>query len=170
MGLLDQAASGRQIPLTVLMARFQARGMLGVMGVLQVAINDDQKSNFTFEDVTLHGLDQGNPARSMQLAELHIVKAECHVLAFDEMMGQDQTGLMPRQELIAAYTSHFVIQGNVHMGADTPVSDCIDANRSQFVGMTDVTIFPLFPAQAQVIQHAPLAFIHRTQVRMHHSV
>lgn len=166
--MLDQSQAGTTIPATVLTAGFQAQCTFSVMGMLQTFLNDDQKGVFTLHDVTLFGLEQGNPARSITTRDLFIGKQQCHLIAFQEIMSQEQTGLMPRIERLAVYTSHYVIQGDFHMGSDARPSDFIDTSRSQFVAATDVHIFPLFPAQTQVIQHAPLAYLHRTQARMHH--
>jgi hypothetical protein len=168
MTMLDQAQAATPIAATVLTAGFQVRCTLRVMGMLQTFINDDQKGVFTLHDVTLHGLEQGNPAVSMTARDLFIGKSQCQMIAFQDSMSQEQTGLMPRIEQLAVYTSHYVIQGNFHMGSDALVSDFIDTSRAQFIAATDVHIFPLFVAQAQVIQHAPLVYLHQSQVQLHH--
>ncbi|MBN1679775.1 MAG: hypothetical protein JW966_05750 [Anaerolineae bacterium] len=168
MGFFEQGAMVREMPVTVLLAGFQAKGMLPVFGMLQTYINDDTKSVFTIRNATLHGLEPGNPAVSMHLPELYVRKDQCHAVAFTETLSHDETGLMPRAERLAVYTSHFVIQGHYHMGADEMLSDFIDSAKSLFIGATDAFIFPLFKPQAAVIQQSPLVFIYRDVTRMHH--
>lgn len=171
MGLFEQSAgSGTPVPATVLTSGFQAHCTLNIMGMLQTFINDEQKGVFTLRQATLYGLETGNPAASINVPDLFVAKHRCHLIAFDQMMSHEHTGLMPRQERLAVYTTHYVIQGNFHLGSDALVSDFIDSSRAQFIGATDVHIFPLFRAQAQVIQFAPLVYVHRDQVQMHHAV
>lgn len=168
MGL--QGTNLKSIPVTVLTAGFQAICTMQVFGSLQVFLNDEQKPVFPLKQITLHGLEIGNPAASMNLEELFVRKDECQVLAFERMFSQEETGLMPRVEQLAAYTSHFVIQGGFHMGSDAPLGDFIGSSRSRFMGVTDAYVFPLFEPQAAIIQEAPLIFVYRDAVRMHHRV
>jgi hypothetical protein len=168
MGFLDQATTTRDLPVVVLLPGFQARCELQVYGMLQMFVNDDQKAVFPLRNVTLHGLEAGNPAVSMNLDEMFVVKAHCHALAFDTTLSQEDTGLMARIERLVVYTSHYAIEGDFHMGKDSPISDFIAGSRSQFVGATSVNIFPLFQPQAAVVQQVPLVFIHREAVQMHH--
>jgi hypothetical protein len=168
MGFLDQATTTRDIPITVLLPGFQARCVLQVYGMVQMFINDDQKAVFPLREVTLHGLEAGNPAISMNVGEVFALKAQCHALVFDAMLSHEDTGLMARIERLVVYTSHYAIEGDFHLGKDIPVSDFIAGSRSQFVGATNVNFFPLFQPQAAVVQQAPLAFIHRQVVQMHH--
>jgi hypothetical protein len=170
MGFLDQAAASKNIPSTVLVTGFQIQCVFTVMGLLQTFLNDEQKGTFTLSNATVYGLEAGNPAASIGVDTLYVRKNECQVIAFDQTFSHEETGLMPRQEHLAAYTSHFVIQGNFHMGSDSLLSDFIESSKSMFVGLTDAYIFPLFTAQAAVIQAAPLVFIHRDSVRFHHPI
>lgn len=169
MSFLDQG-SMKAMPAIVLLPGFQARGTLQVLGMVQTFLNDEQKSVFGLKDVALHGLETGNPAASMQLESLFIPKERCQVVAFETTLSQEQTGLMPRVEQIAAYTSHFVIQGEFHMGADTVVGDVIDSVRVMFLGVTNAQFFPLFRPQAAMIQQAPLVYVYRKAVQMFHMV
>ena len=170
MSFFDQVSTGKEIPATILLEQFQVRCQLAVIGMLQTFLNDDQKDVLSLHGVTMHGLDAGNPARSMQLQGLFAHKRSCHVVAFESAMSQEETGLLPRTERLAVYTSHYVIQGDFHMGPDALISDFIASSRAQFVGATNVQIFPLFQLQAAMIQEAPLVYVHRDTVRLHHIV
>ncbi len=170
MGFLGQASTMKELPVTVLMPGFQAQCMLQVLGMIQTFLNDEQRSVLPLKNVTLHGLEVGNPAASMQLEDLYVPKEHCQVIAFETLLSQEQTGLMPRKERMAVYTSHYVIQGNFHLGADNVVGDLVDAFRTFYLGATDVEFFPLFRAQAAITQRAPLAYVYRKGVRMFHAV
>jgi hypothetical protein len=168
MGFFEQSTAAQPYPVTALLSGFQAQCTLDVFGLLQTFLNDETKGTFTLKQVLLYGLEVGNPAASMSLSELYIRKDECHALAFDQALPHEQTGLMPRTEPVAVYTSHYAIQGGLHMGADALLADVIESSKSIFVGVTDAYIFPLFEAQTAVVQQAPLVFVYRGQVRMHH--
>ena len=168
MGFLDQASTMKEIPAVVLTAGFQAHCTMEVLGILQTFLNDEQKAVFALKDVTLYGLEAGNPARSMTLDELYVRKDVCHLIAFEQSFPQEETGLMPRIEQLAVYTSHFAIQGGFHMGSDSPLADFMESSKSQYVGVTDLQVFPLFQAQTAVIQQSPLAFVYRDAGVLHH--
>ena len=168
MSFFDHTANVREIAATVLMPGFMAEGTLQVRGMLQTYINDEQRPVMSLYDVSLYGLEQGNPARSVHVPELFVRKSVCQVIAFQETFSQEDVGLKPRLERLAAYTSHYVVQGNFHMGADALVGDFIEASKSWFLNVTDAAFFTLFPAQAGILSGAPLVFLHREAVRMHH--
>lgn len=170
MGFSGQSSTMQSIPVTVLLPGFQAHCMLQVFGMIQTFINDEQKSVFPLKQVALHGIEVGNPAVSMELEELVITKNRCHAIAFDTMLSQEQTGLMPHTERLAVYTSHYAIQGDFHMGMDTQISDLIDSVRVPFLAATDVQFFPLFRPQAALVSQSPLVYIYRRGVQMYHPV
>lgn len=168
MGFLDQVSSAREVQASVLMPEFQADCTLKIIGLLQTFLNDEQRDVFSLYDASFYGLRQGNPATSIQIPELFVHKTQCQAVAFRQMFEQNDMGLMPRSERLAIYTSHYVIQGDFYMGADSMIADFIHSSRVSYVAATDVSFFPLFAAQAAVVQHAPLVYIHKLAVRMHH--
>jgi hypothetical protein len=167
MGIFDGSHT-KSHQVTILLTGFQVQGTLIVFGMLQTFINDEQKDTFTVKDAVVHGLEEGNPAGSMQLPELFIPKTQCHALAFEATLSHEETGLLPRTESLAVYTSHYVMQGKYHMGSDALLSDFITVSKSSFIGVSNAYFFPLFRAQTSMIKQAPLVFIHRNTVRMHH--
>lgn len=170
MGILDQSSVTKQNPVTVLLPGFEVRCMLHSIGMMQTFLNDELKPTLTLHQASVLGLERGNPAASMSLPELYVRKSVCHMIAFEQMLSHEETGLMPRAEPLAIYTSDFVLQGKVHLGSEDRVHDFIATGKSYFIGLTDVAIFPLFEPQAAIIQQAPLAFVYRDVVRMHHPV
>jgi hypothetical protein len=170
MGLLGRSSPKTFTNVTVLLPGFQARGQVVIAGMLQTFLNDEQKGSFSLHNVALVGLEPGNPARSMQLEGLFVYKTACQAIAFDAMFPQEEAGLLPRTEQLAVYTSHYCIQGAFHMGPEALLGEFIAGSRSQFVGASNVQLFPLFGPQAEMIGAAPLVFVHRDAVRMHHLV
>ncbi len=170
MGFLDGASTTKAISATVLSAEFQVTCTLNVIGLLQTFLNDEQRAVFTLNEAAAYGLERGNPAASMHIPELYIGKRSVHAIAFEQTFSSEEMGLKPRSERVAVYTSHFVIQGEFHMGTDALFSDFIDSSKAFFVGATNASIFPLFAPQTAVIQQAPLLYVHKDQARMHHVI
>ncbi|HMM28432.1 MAG: hypothetical protein AAGU78_09135 [Chloroflexota bacterium] len=170
MSYFDQSSLIKQNPATVLLPGFEVRCTLHSIGLMQTFLNDEIKPILTLYRASVRGLERGNPAASMSLPELYARKDQCHAIAFDQMLSQEETGLLPRGEPLAIYTSHYVVQGKAHLGTEDRVHDFIASTKAQFIGMTDVAFFPLFEPQTAMIQQAPLVFVYRDAVRMHHPV
>ncbi len=170
MGFFEQTSTHKPKRATLLIPGYQLQGDLEVMGMIQTFLNDETKGTFTIKNVTVHGLEPHNPAASMQIKELYVRKDQVLALVFAEAISREEMGLMPRTETLATYTSHYVVQGDFHMGADALVGDFISSGRALFIGATHVTIFPLFQPRAAVIQSAPLAYVFAQAVWMHHAV
>lgn len=170
MSFFERSSPFKEFPATILLPGFQASGVLEVRGVLWVYINEERQQTLTLKQATVLGLEVGNPATSMALDELCVQTDRCQVLAFETAYSKEDTGLLPRIERLVAYTSHFAVQGDFHTGADTLLHDFIAASKSRFVACTSAFIFPLYEAQAAVIQRAPMAFVHRDAVWMYHAV
>ncbi len=170
MSFFEQTSAMKQMVATVLIPGYQIRGNLQVLGMIQTFMNDESKGVFTIKDAQVFGLEPHNPAASMQIEEMHIRRDQVLALAFDQELSHEETGLLPRTEQIAAYTSHYVIQGGFHLGTDDLVSDFVTSSRAPFLGATSSTVFPLFQPRAAIIQQAPLIYIHAKTIRMYHQV
>lgn len=168
MGFLDQSSTTKTLTVTVLLPGFQAVGTLKVIGVLQTFINDERRGVFALTDAALYGLERGNPAGSLRVPELFIRKEHCHAIALAERQPADQLGLMPRTEHVALYTSHYALQGQCYMGTEALIADFLEAAKSLFIVMSEASFFPLFVPQTAILAQAPIAFVHRATVRMHH--
>ena len=170
MSFFEQTSAQKAMRVQMLVPGFQLSGDLEVLGMIQTFMNDETKGTFTMRNVSVHGLEPQNPAASMQIEELFVRKDQVLALTFADEISREETGLLPRVEQIAAYTSHYVIQGGFHMGTDSLVGDFIVSTRALFIGATDVTIFPLFHSRAAIVQTSSLAYIYAKAVRMHHLV
>ncbi|NLX11931.1 MAG: hypothetical protein GXY36_19970 [Chloroflexi bacterium] len=164
------AAAAKDVPATVLVEGFQIQAMIPTVGLIQMFLSDEQKPILTLKDATVYGLEAGNPVGSMRIAELLVRKDQCHAVIFHEMLSREDSALLPRAEPLAVYTSHYVVQGEYHMGSDAYITDFMLMATSMFIGAANVTIFPLFQPRTAMIQQAPLAYVHRSTVRMHHKI
>ena len=170
MGIFDQSSLTKQNPATVLLSGFQVRCTLHSIGMMQTFLNDEPEAGSDAASGVRVGVAARQSGDEHVLAWLYVRKDQCHMIAFEQMFSQEETGLMPRVEALALYTSDYVLQGKVHLGTEDQIHDFIVAGKSYFIGMTDVAIFPLFELQTAMIQQAPLVFVYRNAVRMHHPV
>ena len=170
MGFFDQASTAKESTITILLPGFEVACTLRCVGVMQTFLNDEQRGIFALSAATVYGLEEGNPATSMKIPDLFVRKRDCHAIIFPMALPRDESGLLPRTERLAVYTSHYAIQGDFHMGADANVGDFIDSSKLLFVGASNVTIHPLFAPQSSLTQQGAMVFIARDSVRMHHRI
>lgn len=170
MSFFEQTSAMKQMVATVLIPGYQIRGNLQVLGMIQTFMNDESKGVFTIKGAQVFGLESHNPAASMQIEEMYIRRDQVLALAFDQEFSHEETGLLPRTEQIAAYTSHYVVQGGFHLGTDDPVGDFVTSARAPFLGITPGAVFPLFQPRAAIIQQAPLIYVCAKAIRMYHLV
>jgi hypothetical protein len=168
MGLFQQSALTKEFKVTILSAEFQAQGTIRVLGNVQTFINDEQKSVIALYNATLFGVERGNPATSTQIPELYVRKDRIQVMAFELALNRDESGMLPRVEPLVAYTSHYAVQGNFHMGPENFIADFIDVAKSMYIGATEVSVYPLFQPQVAIIQQAPVVYLHRDMIYIHH--
>lgn len=160
--------SQTEFNVTILNEAFQTRAVMRAIGLLTTYINDDSKSTVTVFNSESVGLDPSNPATRILQDEIIFRKQMCHFIAFESVPGEGHVVLLPREEALVMYTSHYAIQGKFHLGPDDRISDFIEVQLAQFVIITDAHIYPLFQPRVPMIAAAPLILLHRSNIRMYH--
>jgi hypothetical protein len=166
----DLTVNFTEFNVTLLTDGFQTRAVMRCIGLLAIYLNDDSKPTFPLYNAELVGLDPTNPATRVVQEEAFFRKPMCHVIAFENIPGEGHVVLLPREEALVVYTSHYAIQGKFHLGPDDRVGEFMEVQLSQFVTISDVHIYPLFQPRTPMIAAAPLVMMHRSLVRMYHKV
>ena len=157
-----------EVGATVLTSTFQVRGKLHVLGVLQTFMNDEQKPTLSVYNADVIGLNASNPAAHMTQPEVIITKRYASIVALEAMPPQGQLSILSRSEQLMMYTDSFVMSAKFHMGPDAHLADFTEASLQQFLLASDVKIYPLFQARPGLVQAAPIALIHKSQIRVYH--
>lgn len=160
--------STTEVNVAVLTPLYQLRGRLQYVGVLQTALNDEQRPTITMINSAVLGLLQTNPAAQMTQAEMFVSKRDCHAIAFEGMPPTGAITLLPRFERLVVYTSHFAIMGKWYMGSDSRVNDFAEAAQGLFLIASEVRIFPMFQARPGMIGAATMAVVYKRSVLAYH--
>jgi hypothetical protein len=153
---------------TVLTSTFQVRGKLHVLGVMQTFLNDEQKPTLSVYNADVIGLNVNNPAAHMTQPEVILNKRYAAIVALEAMPPQGQLSILARAEQLMMYTDSFALSARFHMGPDARLSDFTEASLQQYLLASDIKIYPLFQARPGMVQAAPIALIHKSQIRLYH--
>jgi hypothetical protein len=153
---------------TVLTSTFQVRGKLHILGVMQTFVNDEQKPTLSVYNADVLGFDLTNPAARMTQPEVVINKRYASIIALESVPPQGQLSILTRIEQLMMYTDRFALAAKFHMGPDARLNDFTEASLQQFILASEVKIYPLFQARPGLVQAAPIALIHKSQIRLYH--
>jgi hypothetical protein len=157
-----------EVGATVLTSAFQVRGKLHVLGIMQTFLNDEQKPTLVVYGADVIGFNANNPVGRMSQPEIVVTKRDAAVLALEAIPQQGQLTLQPHSEQLMLFTDRFAVAAKFHMGQDARLSDFAESALQQFVVASDVKIYPLFQARPGLVQAAPIALIHKSQVRLYY--
>jgi hypothetical protein len=144
------------------------RGGFQPIGPMLPFLNDVGRRFIEFQDATLTAYDAGNPLTKLHPSAVMLGKQEILAVSILDPAGVEAAQLFATSYKMIVYTSRFVIQGNLHMGAeDTPLDFLSDSN-ADFVGMTDTSLYPLVSSQRQPQLRAALMIINRSNVLFYH--
>ncbi len=164
------AVNHTEFNVTILNDSFQTRALMRAIGLLTTYMNDDSKPTFTVYNAEAVGFAPSNPATRIVQDEFIFRKPMVQMIAFESVPGDGHVVLLPREEALVVYTSHYAVQGKFHLGPDDRLSDFIEVMLAQFVIITDAHIYPLFQPRTPMIAAAPLVLLQRSHIRMYHKV
>ena len=75
---------------------------------------------------------------------------------------------MPRQDMLIFYLERFVVQAKLSMGEDMVLSGVLDSLDRRFLTITDVSVFPMFPAVASLPKSMPIALLNKDKISHYH--
>jgi hypothetical protein len=158
--------SERVYPVGVITGEFCMKGELHVKGVLQVALNHEDVSTVTVFNVQAQALDADNVAAQLSTPELVLLRSTCQLITFAQQLSQDELTVKASTLPAIVYTARFAVQGNLHVGSGGHLTEALDDLKAYFLPVTEVSLYPLRPARANVPRRAAVALIHRDSVRM----
>jgi hypothetical protein len=157
-----------EVGATVLTSTFQVRGKLRILGIMQTFLNDEQKPTLIVYGADVIGFSVTNPVGRMSQPEVVVAKPDAAIVALEAIPPQGQLTLQPHTEQLMLFTDRFAVAGKFHMGQDARLADFAESALQQFIVASDVKIYPLFQARPGLAQAAPLALVHRSQVRLYY--
>lgn len=159
-----------ELPVIVLTSMFQVRGRMWIRGAIQTYLGNEQKHTLSIYNADVLGMESSNPAARMNQPEIVVLKKAASVILVEVRPPDWALMLMPRTESLVAYTDQFALMGMYHMPIDVRIQDFAALSAMEFIAVTDVKVFPLFQARPGIVQTAPIALVHKTAIRLFHTI
>ncbi|MBN1219805.1 MAG: hypothetical protein JXM69_12825 [Anaerolineae bacterium] len=157
-----------QIDVRVVTAQFLIEAKMKAVGNLDNTLNDERYSYVTLLNGLATPWYQHAPLKPIRYAE-SVLNIQDLLLVYP-IHREDQTRiqLMPHSERAIVYVDAFVVHGDLSMGADMTVSNVIEGVTKRFMALTNVSIFPLFPAGVAIPEVMPLVLLNRSKLYQLH--
>lgn len=139
------------------------------IGPIVPYLNDSGRRFVPFLDATLTALDPASPMPKLQQPTLMVGKPEIAAVSLIEPEAAQAAQLFANSYRTIVYTGRFVIEGDLHMGAEESPTEFLSESQADFCGMTDVTIYPLQASSRQPQRQSPLVIINRSAVLFYHA-
>jgi hypothetical protein len=152
------------VPVKLVLEHFLLEGKLKTVGSLDDGVNNEAYNYVSMVEVVATPWHQSNPLKPMSCAEMHLKIEEIWMILPVEPAGQSAVKLMPHRERVILYLGGFVLNGNLSMGADIPLSGVMEALPKRFLPITEVSLFPLFPPKASLPGVMPVALVNRQKI------
>ena len=135
---------------------------------------DDSLNNEDYDYVTvLNGVAspwrRDNPVKPIGYKEGYLKIADTLLIHPVEAAAQQSVKRMQRAEPSVLYMKHFAVHGNLNMGQEMSLSGVMEGFTRRFLVMTDVSVFPLFPASAAMPENMPIALVNRALINHYHA-
>lgn len=147
---------------------FRVRGKFQPVGPLLTFLNDESRRYALFKEAEIASFAMANPLGRLQRSELMVSKADMVGISILDQDGMDAAQLLASRHKMIVYTSYFVIQGFFHMGVDDLPLDVMSSSRFDFIGATDVSLYPLSTLQHGPNTKVPMMLINRNSVSLYH--
>ncbi len=159
-----------EVPAKIVMDQFLLEANVRSVGVLDTSLNNEDYDYVTVLGVVATPWYQTNPVQPMGYSE-GILKITDILMVYpvDSEM-QQRIQKMPHSEPVVLYAGPFAIHANLTMGADMSLSEAMEALEKRFLTITDVSFFPMFPANAALPDVMPIALLNRAKVSLYHGV
>ncbi|MCL4300005.1 MAG: hypothetical protein KJ077_30005 [Anaerolineae bacterium] len=142
--------------------------------VKTVGALDDNLNNQDYNYLTvLSGLAtpwrQANPLKPIRYKEAYLKMEDIYLVYPVEPAVQVKVKLMPHLERGIFYMGQFAIQANLSMGQEMSLGGAVDALTKRFLSLTDVSIFPMFPAKnVDLPPVMSVALLNRAKISYYH--
>jgi hypothetical protein len=157
-----------EIPAQIALEEFVLEARLKAIGQLDDSLNNEKYNYVTVSDGVATPWRHDNPVKPIGYKEGYLQISNLLLVHPLEAKAQQSIKRMPRAEPVILYIKHFAIHGNLTMGAEMALAGVMEGVLRRFLVMTDVSIFPMFPAAAALPEGMPVALVNRTLVTHYH--
>lgn len=124
----------------------------------------------TLDLLEAQGLSLEPDAVLANLSQPLVVLPKAQILAIDLVSPEAQSSVQmsPRAELSVLYTRRFVIQANMHLSGDMPVSNLFNVMGGDFFPVSDARLYPVLPTRKLPTDTARVLIVNKSFVDFYH--
>jgi hypothetical protein len=147
---------------------FWVRANFKPLGPMLSYVNDRTRSSMRFEETELMPLAPDKQVGCIKQPKITVDKKNLVLIALLDGVDSGSVQLLQSKRPVIFYTSHFAIQGRLHINADARDDDLLDDGRD-YAALTDVTLFPLRQLGTTALTRKPsLVLINQQYVQTYH--
>ncbi len=157
-----------EIPAQIVLDEFLVEARIKSVGHLDDSLNNEEYDYVNVVQAVATPWRRDNPMKPIGY-ESGVLKIQDIFMVYPmEPAVQQSIKRMPRSEAVILYLRHFVIHGDLTMGAEMSLAGVMDAFTRRFMVMTNVSVFPMFPAGATMVEGMTVALVNRALVSYYH--
>ncbi len=153
----------------IVLDQFLIDAQLKIVGALDANLNNEIYNYVTMTEAVSTPWHQTNPIKQIDFAEGFLKITEILMVYPIDQKPQKRIQLMPHSERVIFYMERFVIRANLSVGAEMLLSGVLESLDKRFLAITDVSVFPMFPARAALPENMPIALLNRAKISHYHA-
>ena len=158
------------VPAKVVMDQFVIDAKVKAIGAIDSSLNNEAYNYVTIVDVVSTPWYQSNPIQQIDFNEGFIKILDILLVYPLEKETQDRIQVMPHSMPIIFYLERFAVRANLSMGSEMLLAGVLDSLDRRFVALTNVSLFPMFPARTALPENIPVALLNRAKISHYHAV
>jgi hypothetical protein len=160
----------KQYKVEVFTPQFLLSATLEPVGTLMPYLNNADRNNILFKQVTATPIDVTTSLPTFTADELWIPRKEIIAVRFLDPISSETMPLPPNKEKLRVFLPHIIVQATFSLGQDTRLYEIFDAVSGEWMAAKDAHIFPLHPTRCQIARDAPMMFIVKRHIQFYQPV
>jgi hypothetical protein len=158
-----------EVPAKIVLDEFLVDAQIKAVGHLDDSLNNEEYDYLNISEVVATPWRQDNPVRPIAYSSGVLRIQDIFMVYPIKPEAQESIKRLPRYEPVIFYLRHFAVHANLNMGTEMSLPGVMDSIPRRFLIVTDVSVFPMFPASAALPELMPLALLNRALVSHYHA-
>lgn len=159
-----------EVSAKLMLAEFLLEAKTKVVGSLDDNLNNEDYNFLTVTNCIATPWQQTNPLKPIRYAEGFIRIEDIYLAYPTDPAIQTKIKLMPNAKRGIFYVGQFAVQANLSMGIEMSLGGAVDGLIKRFLAVTDVSVFPMFPANTTMPKVMAVAMLNRAKISHYHAV
>jgi hypothetical protein len=159
-----------EVPAKIVLDQFLLEAKIRAVGVLDTSLNNEDYNYVTVVEAVATPWLQTNPIKPIGYPEGYLKISDIVMVYPLESDVQQRIQLMPHSQRGVFYLGSFIIQGNLSVGADMGLSEAMESLLKRFLVATEVSLFPMFPANTALPDQMPVVLLNRAKIYQYHGI